>query len=969
MIKVALLSAILSFSIPLFADDIEIYSNTIPYDELGTGEIAPPNPNYPNILFVLDASLSMSFLDSGPKSRIQRLREAMDTVLNIAENVNVGLMRLSHLESGGRVIYPMSSIDYSRDDIKKTIQDMSLDWFTPTTGAILEAAYYYSGKPVHYGKVRAAKASEKHSAVHRTRVSHPESYTGGRVIREHLCTDEALNHISCASEEIVTDPVAGDPVYISPILNECQKNYMVVINDGASEKLDITKAEELTGRTCTVRDDNACGVEIAEYLATQDQAPDIPGINTVTTFTIGFNASIDALEKIADAGGGKYFESSSADELAATLTESVIQAAKEGNKSFVAPAITLDQFTRFSHRDDMYLALFEPAATQSWNGNLKKYRYDGGVKDKNDIFVLDDTSAIVPTAHSYWSEIPDGASITNGGAAHKLDADNRNVYTYLSGNSTDLTDLVNKLDETNPLITATMLNVPADEMINLLQWARGVDVKNEFPDSTTRPRMGDPLHSKPTVLTYGGTQTDPISLIFFGTNDGYLHAINSRDGTEQFAFVPEELLGNLIENYEDNTTNNRLYGMDGDITLQVNDVNNDGVISGTDTAYLYTGMRRGGRNYYALNVSNRTKPEFLWSIQGGAGDFVKLGQSWSKPTLTKISIGGAITDVLIFAGGYDSMQDATTIRSPDTVGNDLFIVHAKTGKLIWNTATSSDTDVYDKNMKYSIPSDPQVIDVNGDGLVDQIYIGDMGGQVWRFDINSQAGAANELVKGGVIAQLAGTSVADNRRFFYRPDIAMVRQDGKRFLSVAIGSGNRAHPLDTFVDNRFYMIRQESVFEAPAIYTTITEDDLYDATENLINSTYAEIAAKASESLAEKQGWLIQLNSVGEKVLASSLTVNHQVIFTTYLPDSSIVNCTHEPGSGRTYSVSVLDATPTTGTTAEERFVLLDNAGIPSDPTPIINGEGDLTVVVGLEEVPVPEFEDKARVYWYEPSNY
>ena len=46
-----------------------------------------------------------------------------------------------------------------------------------------------------------------------------------------------------------------------------------------------------------------------------------------------------------------------------------------------------------------------------------------------------------------------------------------------------------------------------------------------------------------------------------------------------------------------------------------------------DHVYLYTGMRRGGSNYYALDVTDRNNPELLWTIQGGSGDFAELGQS------------------------------------------------------------------------------------------------------------------------------------------------------------------------------------------------------------------------------------------------------------------------------------------------------------------------------------------------------
>ena len=541
----------------------------------------------------------------------------------------------------------------------------------------------------------------------------------------------------------------------------------------------------------------------------------------------------------------------------------------------------------------------------------------------------------------------------------------------------DLKDSVNKLHENNTDVTAGMLGVPESERSNLLQWSRGVDVDDEFAGDT-RTQMGDPLHSRPAVLTYGGTADTPNSVIFVGTNEGYLHAINSEDGKEVFAFVPPELLSNLDAYYKNERTINRVYGLDGDLTLWVRDINYDGAVvkDDGDRAYLYMGMRRGGRNYTALDVTTKNDPKFLWSINSDDTGFEKLGQSWSKPTLGRIAVNGVHKNVLIFAGGYNPMQDNANFRSSDPIGNDLFIVDANDGTLLWNTAKKSDDFAA---MEYSIPSDPRVIDMNGDGLVDQIYVGDMGGQVWRLDIDNNATTDDPSVSGGVIANLAGDDAVNNRRFFYAPDVALVSDGTRQFLSVSIGSGNRAHPLDTTVDDRFYMIRQHSLFKAPEgygikdeddKYRAITEDDLYDATGNLINSTDVTIANKEVDKLNKEDGWLLSLSVGGEKVLAPSVTLNNNVVFTTYIPEQTANDdCSPATGGGRMYSVSVLNATPTTGLTKDDRFDPLLSSGIPAEPTPHIDEDGNLRIVIGYEDKALPSVKLVRRVYWTEQPDY
>jgi hypothetical protein len=145
------------------------------YEYLGTG-IAPPNPNYPNVLFILDASWSMGHFDKGHTgTRLSRLRKAMSAILSSAEGVNIGLMRFSNNQSGARVIYPMSPIESAREDAIKVINTMGLDWHTPTIGAILESGFYWTGSPVHFGRTRYSKPSDQHRALERGRISHPDA--------------------------------------------------------------------------------------------------------------------------------------------------------------------------------------------------------------------------------------------------------------------------------------------------------------------------------------------------------------------------------------------------------------------------------------------------------------------------------------------------------------------------------------------------------------------------------------------------------------------------------------------------------------------------------------------------------------------------------------------------------------------------------------------------------------------------
>ena len=927
-----MLAATASFSSGIQADDTEIFFGQ--------------DTSQPNVLFILDGSISMSYSDdNGVTTRLDHLQQALNNLFQTTNDINAGILTFAGAGKN-HLRQEIKPITENRDALLNVVNTLTPAGGTPTLLALLQGTQYFRG--------------------------------------------EALHTIGTT--------------YDSPIDSACQSNHIVLLTDGEPTSFpqdEAAIANHIYGGTtnnCSPAATGTCGAELAEYLFANDHSDTVANTNNVITHTIGLSFSNAWLKTLSvgrgPEGKGQHFFA----EDTAGLTEafnSILNIAREGSNSFAAPAVTLDQFTRYSHRDDMYLALFEPSNTQRWSGNLKRYRFDGQVKDQTGAIALDtSTGTFSATSRSYWSNATDGDKVAQGGAAYQFGPEDRNVYTYLGGGDKVLTSTVNQFSENNPDITAAMLGVPDSERINLLKWARGVDVDDESENSTSRLQMGDPLHSRPVILTYGGSEAAPDSVVFVGTNEGFLHAINSADGEEVFSFIPSELLGNLNTNYRNERTINRLYGIDGDLTLWTNDADNNGQINGNDHAYLYMGMRRGGRNYYALDVTDKTAPEFLWSIQGGPGvadggngtaGFENLGQSWSKPTLTKISVGDVVKDVLVFGGGYNPILDHSNMRSPDSMGNDFYIVDAENGNLIWSKDTADSTLFDNSQMLYAIPSAPRIIDLNGDGLVDQIYVGDTGGQVWRLDITNNPATADELIKGGVIANLGDSSVAGNRRFFYPPDVALVESNGRQLLSVSIGSGNRPHPLGRNVENRFYMIRQKTIFQAPegygmidpiastesnTVYRPITELDLYDTTENLIGSNDVVIADNASNELESSEGWLLKMGSSGEKILATSLTVNNQISFTSYLPESVTTDvCSPAVGKGRYYSVSIFDATPTKGSEPSDRYSDLSSSGIPNEPTPFIDSEGELSILVNLEKVATPNYNEVTRVYWTEQPDY
>ena len=199
----------------------------------------------------------------------------------------------------------------------------------------------------------------------------------------------------------------------------------------------------------------------------------------------------------------------------------------------------------------------------------------------------------------------------------------------------------------------------------------------------------------------------------------------------------------------------------------------------------------------------------------------------------------------------------------------------------------------------------------------------------------------------------------------------------RNLSINIGSGYRAHPLDDDVNDRFYSIRDTDVFDAPATYVSVDESNLYDATNNLIGQgTSAEQStAKLAIYDDDNNGWYIKLGGSGEKVLAEAMTFDNQVFFATYTPQSAPANsCTSLPGLGKLYAVSLFDAVPVRNTdnaialTKEDRLIKeLDKGGIPSPPTVVFPPGKKPTLLVGNESVDSKGLELTIQKSYWKPE--
>lgn len=740
----------------------------------------------------------------------------------------------------------------------------------------------------------------------------------------------------------------NNDTFNTPITANCGiGNNMILLTDGLPNTFgntDDDDIEAITGQNCPSNDaGKQCMQQLAGFLASNDQVSGVTPSNvSVSTIAFALNnqGARDFLQTVANNGQGTFTAADNAQGLADAFAASITSGVDQSQ--FVAPSVPLSQSNRLSSGNELYLAMFKPEGTQLWHGNLKKYYLKNGqIVDKNEVVAVDANGQFIDTASSAWS-VQDGNDVAMGGAAQAISLP-RDVYSNIL--EKNLWTNKNKIQLTNNKITRDLLGLDAsvtdDVLDNHISWLYNLqtpyDTNGDGVDDAMINRFGDPLHSRPVIVRYASD----IEVAFVGTNEGYLHAINpaNNSGDELWSFIPRQLLPNVSQLANDSgltDPSNRIYGLDGDITVYHFDDDNDGLVDSGEKAYLYVGMRRGGKNYYAIDISERTKPQLMFTITGDQATYDEtrtgalawdpviyyegLGETWSKPIVGHMKWGNQEKLVMVFGGGYDSdNQDNEDLvaGTSDNVGNNIFIADAITGQKLWDAKTDAVSgrsgDDISSLMTNSFASDLAIGDLTGSGTIEVIYAADTGGQVFRFDIHAPSSPSGSTsIKGAKLAKIQGTGKTGNRRFYNKPDVSFARLQGKTIGMVAIGSGYRAHPLQDGTVDRFYTFFDEKVLSKTFETSALSESDLFDVTNKITDVEGEERFASIFDIFnANKNGWMLQLET-SEKVLADSVTINYRTFFTTYKPNNDPTSCAVTVGDNKLYAISILDGRPAFG---------------------------------------------------------
>jgi hypothetical protein len=562
----------------------------------------------------------------------------------------------------------------------------------------------------------------------------------------------------------------------------------------------------------------------------------------------------------------------------------------------VSPVRSVDQ-------NLIYLSSFIPKAnTPFWEGSLKDYQLeaDGTLKVGADG---------LPSNPPIWvTSIPD--------------PDSRTIKTY-----------------THAFVDFNKDNITKDDLD-----VHTGNERNEIVSYIKSLKLGDIFHSNPVIVGspssffvdesgYEGALTaykdfynnnaNRTKVIIAGANDGMLHAFRSDTGKEAWAFIPNSLLTRLkllVPTVPDYSSQHNYYV---DLTPKVADVWFDDNADNKKTAnewrtVLVCGLRKGGKSYFALNITDTLNPKYLWEFPNPNDPnyltiLAKLGQSWSEPAIGRVKVGDHEKWVAFIGGGFPA---------PDN-GKVFYVVDMKTGIPIKEFSGLG-------GMDYSLAAPPTAVDTNLDGYIDKVYIGDLKGQMWVFDVSNS-----------ITANWTGQRLfkaTDTHPIYYPPAVAF---DKFKTPWVYFGTGDRENPgaivANGNLNERFYAVKDDGDGSYPR-----GEGDLSDVTTNPLTFT----------PNPAKKGWYIKfINS--EKVLAKPTVFNQLVYFTTYTPTGD--PCSIGSGSANLYiaeslsgggALTVDDVSDLSGAPSQRSEQIGTGAGIPSAPVISVDltGKASLTIV-------------------------
>jgi len=482
--------------------------------------------------------------------------------------------------------------------------------------------------------------------------------------------------------------------------------------------------------------------------------------------------TVDDVRHAAYNGRGLYLSARRPKELTRAvqnIVARIIDLASSGSAvSFNTTSLNVDSL--------VYLASFE---TTNWQGKLTANR-------------------ISTTANPCASTIGSicGTAWDAGLKLNQKTSDDRKLFTYNPTTRQGKTFLYSQLTQEQK--NRLNYNTTSETTDNLgsarLEYIRGNDASEQKNGGAFRNRttlLGDIINSNPYYAgkpnarynisgytTFANQNSNRTPAVYVGANDGMLHAFHANTGEELFGYIPNSVFANLTHLTDPFYLHK--YYVDGDPIVVDAQVNNQW------KSVLVSNLRQGAQGIFALDVTNPSTfstNNVMWEFTDA--DDADLGYVYSPASIARMANGKWAA---IISSGYNANQADDHTSTSDKGHIFILFLDGPGADNIWNEGTDY-IKLSTSNSDTNTLAEPKIVDVDNDTIADYIYVGDLQGSLWRFDIFSNATSDWKLGYNGVPLFLA------RRPITTQPSVGVHPQGINRGYMVYFGTGKHLEQDD------------------------------------------------------------------------------------------------------------------------------------------------------------------------------
>lgn len=669
----------------------------------------------------------------------------------------------------------------------------------------------------------------------------------------------------------------------------CRKNSVILISDGRPQfdnslvikGLYSSNDYNLNGNYF-YRKNHPALHDIAFLLHDKDLRPDKKGLQNVCVYTIGFRLesfpmAVKLLQDTADRGQGKgntaffndggiFINATNESELINAFNLSFSEIEKR-NSFFTSPVVPVMGENKSYSGENAYISMFLPKEGR-WSGNIKKYKLNssGSLCSKEGSPVLNDKGVIKESTRDCFNTtmFDDGGNTEKGGVGSVL------LSRY----------------EFNERRILTNKNCISGRSLKYLNNEIEPELFNLITRKNMAWKLGDFNHSRPCVYDF----SDSSRYIFAGSNDGLLHCFEDSKGKEVWAFYPWNYFPRINE-LKDNIHS---FFLDGSPCI--------GKSKGR--VFLLVGERRGGTNYYCLDISNIENPKFRFRFSK-----TESAQSWKTPQFIKVKKSkSSVQDLFLITGGYDSSYDYLE-HVENAKGFHIYGLDPLNGKIKIDFNLSNISENNSKNSIVSACAADSLDD--GKDIKNLIFAGDLEGNFYGFRDDDFDFPGNDFDGQWIKKRLFTITGLRSKKLFYEADFVLEKifyNPSKGKLKevtgeyIFFGTGDRANPDSLNEKNFFYCIKNDwhnfklnqditidkckdlKIDERAEKSNETADKKLFVDVTDFTNKGDISPLIKKRLSYLHNRGWFFELKGKGEKCLSSPVVYDGVVYFTTYTPD-------------------------------------------------------------------------------------